>query len=786
MTRQIALIVLMSLATCAPGGARVLRWDFEGEAPDWVASPVDPATTSVAATAARAARGRQALEVSGKFPGSIGVTYYPWQDWRPYGLLRFQVFVPKGAPDDLDVYVYLKDKQYLWFQTAPFRAPDTGDRVAPLRQDAWNEATVDISPDSQVWEPGGHLKSWDRSLYYPREFGIRFFSHKQWEGSLAIDDVRLIETSGAARVRVPEGEPSLPIRRNADQVPCYGKLELTFHLDREYPNPFDPAVVDVQAHFRSPSGQTVDVPGFFYQDYVRLRDGSGNEKLSPVGGPCWKVRYSPTELGTYEYYVSVKDDRGELRSATDDIEATKAADPRGRVRVSRADPRYFEFDNGEFYYPAGINMRDGGDRAAAQQGTYAFDDCFPLFRQAGLSFVRTWMSAWWAGIEWSDKYDSRFEGVGRYSMYNAWRLDYALELAERNDLFIELTLGSHGQLRRDRFDAEWQYNPYAAPNGGPVAEPSLFFLSPIAKDLCRQRYRYIAARWGYSQHLMSWDLWNEIDLIDAYGQEMADVAAWHREMSGYLRDLDPGKHLITTHFCLHDAWDGGRSLWSLPNIDYLQADAYWPKRHIADDMSRGYGSRADIRKPYMCIEYGPQTARIPSFTPAQIEAYYRIGLWASLVMPMAAPAQFWYNDIWQQAGYARYDQAAAKFVASDDRRGQGWQWINSNLEANPRAPRMSAAALYVQVMTSPKATYFYAFDLARLLAGEAGRTLPPHQNVSLSLVQGIPDGAYEAEFWDPYTGSVIEKAKVTVIKGAAKVALPKFGQDIACKMRLRA
>ena len=750
-------------------------------------SPVDPNTASVTVTEARAARGRQALEVAGKFPGSIGATYYPWQDWRPYGLLRFQVFVPKGAPDDLDVYVYLKDKQYLWFQTAPFRAADTGDRVIPLKQDAWNEATVDISPDSRVWQPGGHLKSWNRSLYYPREFGIRFFTDKPWEGALDIDDVRLIEADRTtAPARVQEDEPSLKLRRNADQVPCHGKLELTFNLDREYPNPFDPAVVDVQAHFRSPSGQTADVPGFFYQDYARMRDGNGNEKLSPVGEPCWKVRYAPTEVGTYEYFVSAKDGEGELRSPTEKIEATRALDARGQVRVSQADSRYFEFENGEFYYPSGINMRDGGNQAAAQQGTYAFDEYFPLFHQAGLSFVRTWMCAWWAGIEWSDKYDSRFDGVGRYSMYNAWRLDHALDLAERNDLFIELTLGSHGQLRRDKFDAEWQYNPYAAPNGGPIAEPALFFLSPIAKELCRQRYRYIAARWGYSQHIMSWDLWNEIDLIDAYAQEMADVAAWHQEMGAYLRAVDPGKHLITTHFCLHGAWDGGRSLWSLPDIDYIQADAYWPKKHIADDLSRGYGSRADIRKPYVCIEYGPQTVQIPNFTAEQIEAYYRIGLWASIVMPMAAPAKFWYNDLWRQGGYARYDEAAAKFVAGEDRRGQKWQWVNCDPETNPRAPRMSPATLDVQVMTSPQATYFYAFDLARMMAGQAGRKLPPHQNTALSLLQGIPDGTYDVESWDPYAGSVIGKSEVTVTKGAAKVALPEFLQDIACKMRLRA
>jgi len=786
--RRFAPVALAALlGAVVPAAASVLRWDFEEKTTDWVASPVDPGTKSVTVTAARAARGRQALEVGGKFPGSLGATYYPWQDWRPYGLLKFQVFVPKGAPEDLDVYVYLKDKQYLWYQTAPFRAVDRGERVIPLKQDAWNEATVDLAPDSQVWEPGGHLKSWNRALYYPREFGIRFFSNKAWEGSLDIDDVRLIEPGyvPGAPARAPEGEPSLKLRRNADRLPCFEKLELTFTLDREYSNPFDPQVVDVQGHFRSPAGQTIDVPGFFYQDYARMRDGNGNEKLAGVGEPCWKVRTAPTAPGTWEYFVTVKDDRGELRSATEKIEATPPEDPRGRVRVSRTDPRYFEFENGEFYYPLGINMRDGGDQAAAQRGTFAFDDFFPAFRQAGLSFVRTWMCAWWAGIEWSDKYDSRFDGVGRYSMYNAWRLDHALELAERNGLFVELTLGSHGQLRRDKFDAEWQYNPYAAPNGGPVAEPPLFFLSPQAKELYRQRCRYIVARWSYSRHLMSFDLWNEIDLIDAYAQLMPDVAAWHREMSGYLRDLDPLKHLITTHYCLYQSWDGGRSLWSLPNIDYIQADAYWPKKHIADSMNVGYGSRADIAKPYVCIEYGPQTASIGGLTPQQIEGFYRIGLWASVVIPMAAPAKFWYNEIWRQQGFARYDEAVAKFVAGEDRRGQGWRWLNSDLEQNPKAPRVAPMSIFVQAMTSPKATYFYAFDLNRVMMGEAGRAPAPHSGATLSI-QGIADGAYEAEFWDPYTGTVIGKSEVTVGNGAAQVALPDFGQDVACKMKLKA
>ena len=781
-----AALTAALLSWLGVASAERVRWDFEDDSTEWVACDVDPNTASVSVTTEQAARGGRSLAVTGTFPGSAGTSYFPWRDWRPYGTLRFQVHVPDDAPEDLDVYVYLKDKQYLWYQTAPFRAPDTGGAGLELKRGQWNDVKVDISPDSRVWRPGGHLKSWHRALYYPREFGIRFFSDSEWSGALLVDDVRLVGLRpGQKKASRWDGdEPALHLRRNADAVPCYEKLELTFYLDGEPENPFDPEVIDVMGHFRAPSGATVDVPGFYYQDFVRMRDSMNNEKVSPVGEPCWKIRFSPTEPGEHDYYVTVREARGQLRSATEVFTAKPATDPRGRVRVSKTDPRYFEFENGEFFYPQGINMRDGGDQAAKQKGTYEFDRFFPVFSAAGLQFVRTWMCAWWAGIEWTDKYDSRYDGLGRYSMLNAWRLDHAVELAEANDLFIELTFNSHGQLRRDKFDAEWEYNPYSAANGGPVVVPSVFWTNPQAKAAYRNRYRYIAARWGHSQHIMSWDLWNEIDLVDAYGQLQPDVAQWHRELTGYLRDIDPQDHLITTHFCLFWSWDNGNSLWTLPNIDYVQADAYWPDKHIADNMSTGYGLRAGIEKPYIVIEFGPQTAGIGGLTPAQVESFYRIGLWGSAVMPMATPAQFWYHDRWMRYNYARHNAALAKFTAGEDHRGKGWQWIDHNPKQNPTYPRVAPANLFVHAMKSPKATYFYAFDVERINGGDATRKLAPYQGAVASL-QGIPDGAYACEFWEPYLGEVIANADVTVADGVANVALPDFTQDVACKMRLK-
>src|SRR5437016_2930800 len=48
----------------------------------------------------------------------------------------------------------------------------------------------------------------------------------------------------------------------------YEKFELSFAYTT-YSNPYDPAIVDVEAVFTAPSGKKQTVPGFFYQNYTR-------------------------------------------------------------------------------------------------------------------------------------------------------------------------------------------------------------------------------------------------------------------------------------------------------------------------------------------------------------------------------------------------------------------------------------------------------------------------------------------------------------------------------------
>ncbi|MCD6359896.1 MAG: DUF5060 domain-containing protein [Armatimonadetes bacterium] len=765
------LLVVTGITSVRAEPPRTLAFERLGQ--DWVGSPLDEGTGTPMPIARTSGPHAGAIKVYGSTPQAIGITYYPWADWTGYTTLSFDLFLPPEMPEkSADICVYIKDRHYWWYQTWPLHDA-RGKRVRSIRPGKWVTYTLDISEDSTIWEPGGHKKAWYRVTHLPREFGIRVFCGRQWSGAMLLDNVRLSGWDPPLG-RIPADRPvkqnwGLKLDLSARSVPVYEKLEITFDPGAVYENPFDPDVVDVTGHFLTPGGGEMIVPGFFYQDYERRRTDEGFEKLIPVGRPVWKVRFMPVEEGEHKLYVSVRDARGELRSTEYSFTATAPEDPRGLVRVSKRDPMYFEFDNGELFVPNGINMRDGGDDAEKQKGTYDFDYFFQRFEDEGLNFVRTWMCAWWGGIEWSDQYHSRFDNLRRYAMYNAWRLDYMFDLADRHDLFIELTLNSHGQLRRDKYDQEWRYNPYAARNGGYLPSPSMLFTSEQAKADFRKRYRYIVARWGYSQHLMSYDLWNEIDLSE--GSNAAQIAAWHKEMARYLRSIDPWRHLICTHVCLAGGF--GNALWDLDEIEYIQADAYW--QPWWKKMNQFYDGKQQYRnKPMFFIEYGPQTADLP--VPYSVWAReWRVAGWTGNMMPMAAPPQFWYHKEWDQYKLYRFQHAMTAFNAGHDRRGMDLHKL--------QVTALPAKKVFAQAMQGRDIAFMYAYFWDNFKY-DAPEDVPTDERCTDGsvLLTGLAPGHYQVQWWDTVKGEIIGTDELTATGARTTVRLPEFAQDIACKL----
>jgi hypothetical protein len=82
---------------------------------------------------------------------------------------------------------------------------------------------------------------------------------------------------------------------NGTTVKMYEKFEVSLALENvEIENPYDPADIDVYAHFAAPSGKKIRINGF-YDNYENTDQ--------------WKVRFSPGETGVYTYQLFVEDAR---------------------------------------------------------------------------------------------------------------------------------------------------------------------------------------------------------------------------------------------------------------------------------------------------------------------------------------------------------------------------------------------------------------------------------------------------------------------------------------------
>ena len=181
--------------------------------------------------------------------------------------------------------------------------------------------------------------------------------------------------------------------------------------------------------FTAPSGKTVLVPAFSYQDF-------DPDTLHMKGAPVWRVRFTPTEAGQWQAQAEL----ASPKLFSQPLSFTVAPDPsaRGFVRINKQNPRYMAFDDGSFYFPIGLNLGWASQPNLGVLNDY--ERWLDRLSQNGGNVGRVWMAAWAFGIEWNDT------GLGDYSgrMKQAWLLDQVFKLAEQRGVYIMLTLLNHG------------------------------------------------------------------------------------------------------------------------------------------------------------------------------------------------------------------------------------------------------------------------------------------------------------------------------------------------------
>ncbi len=427
----------------------------------------------------------------------------------------------------------------------------------------------------------------------------------------------------------------LAVRPNTTEPPVFSKFELAIDLEAEYTNPFDPADVALEAHFITPAGREQVVPGFLYWQCERSKQGRERqwEQVRHTGDADWRVRYCPTVPGQYRYWLVLEDGSTRVQTQPATFQAV-ASSHSGMVRIAKANPLSFEHDDGSPYFAIGENVCWPGPL-----GTFDYDNYWTKLADHGANYARLWIGPFDVfTLERVARGASDPAGLGRYDLLNSWRLDYVVDLAEQKGLKLMYCIDSFNSLRIKPQHAMWDRCPYNAAHGGPCRRPEEFFTDSTARELFKRRLRYIVARWSYSPAILSWEFWNEVNIIETYVSE--DSVAWHREMARYLRDLDPYDHLITTSWA---GTEGDPAVDALPEMDYIQSHQYGARDaatfmiEVCREKTRRFG------KPHYFGEFGTGTEAEGTREDSD-GIHLHNGLWSGVVSGAAGTAMLWWWD----------------------------------------------------------------------------------------------------------------------------------------------
>ncbi|MFB3896799.1 MAG: DUF5060 domain-containing protein [bacterium] len=473
-----------------------------------------------------------------------------------------------------------------------------------------------------------------------------------------IEQPSIMKFSSMIQISAPKIIKIIPY---TTQVKKYSRFEAIVQVIASYNNPFDPNDIALDARFTSPSGKQYNQPGFLY----------AIESSSKGDIPIWKVRFAPNELGNWTYTITVNNQIG-IDTSTPHSFLCQPSENKGYIQINKQNPIYFQFENGDFYYPIGANVA-----WAAKDVPGDYQRWLPKYATNGANFARIWMSSWGhLALEW--KLSKEYPGLGLYSLKNAQRLDKVIEIAERNDIYVQLVLNYHGQFS-STVNPNWDDNPYNSTLGGPLKKAEQVFTNEKAKQLFKQRYRYIVARWGYSPNIMAWELWNEVKFTDNYNEKV--VGDWHQEMGSYLKSIDPTKRLITSSYA-----DGA---WDKPAIDYVQIHMYI--KDLIGATQTGSRKYEQYHKPVFFGELGSNAYTVPK-DAAGIDLHN--SLWSSAMTNQAGAAMFWSWDNYIEP-YNLYHQFQdlAHFIQGIDR---------GKLELKPISSRVSTESIkYVDVTFGP-------------------------------------------------------------------------------------
>lgn len=531
----------------------------------------------------------------------------------------------------------------------------------------------------------------------------------------------------------------LSIVSDRDDVPKYNSVELTLEIDADYNNPYDTREIVLDAIFTGPDGTQINVPGFW--------DGEDS----------WKIRFTPSQTGTWKYTLSVTDINGESSPATGELLVSES-DLHGWIIPGNAfdasySPHYLVHHDGTPFYGVGyceaLNILiDGFD---VDDGVGLFDN----MKGANANYV-----VWWPMYSNSivaSSYDD-------YSVGNMNVVDAVVRDAEENGIKLVFTIWDHPNLRDDTHawgTGNWSRNGFSK-----LGDIDSFFVGDEAWAWQENLYRYIIARWGYSPAIGMWQTVSEINGTNAYDQ----TDTWHEKVNNYFVENDPYRHPTTASGSGEVDWPAGHAVMDMPQMhiyDFENDDAVKSAAIIAN-WTQTMLANAD--RPNWVGEFGVKgNAVYPEL--------FHNSIWAALASGASmTPAEWNSGDAWgRMTPEMNEDLSRLEYFVRDMPLAQ-WNPYAIQVQVNDEQVRGWGTA-----GSEGGLFWLQDYSLEGKSIEEVRFAMTQRAGIQVE-VAGLSSGVYTVSPYDTWQGIFLESFDVECTDSKCVIDLPEFTADMAFKL----
>ncbi len=767
----------------------------------------------------------EAKETQLIFPGSqqiftrrVPATMRPSKDDFRVKNIQFKL---SSSGDNVSpkVLFFVTDKDGNWYQSQ---------KEYTLKANTLTTINIPLDSFSQAMRPVGHRASWNaQSRIMVTDYGLNIYSRDKGKIKLKMLSVEVEKEKNIPKLQIIDWQMPETLKR-------YQVAEGSFNLSREYFNPFDPDNIEINVRVRDKENKETVFPAYYTVAHTRKLERD-SERVRPVGSPYWAYRFTPRKTGKYFMKLEIFDRSGKktekLISPEIELNVVESRN-KGFVRVSPEDTRYFEFSNGEIFFPLGLNIHTPKDKRYEQRmkddkifdlGATSYERYFEEMNRNGLNACEIWMASWSMGIEWTSK-SRNYHGLGRYNLAHAAQLDAVLKSARKNKIYIHLTLDNHGKLS-SHCDQEWQHSPffkgqpYAVADGACINSTTEFFSNPEAIKFNRARNRYIAARWGAYPNIFGVELWSEVDLVTDHAAiyDNGISGKWHNETAKYFKKWSQGRQPVTTHTCgTFKNTLKIEKLFRLPEIDFIVSDAYKRRIPMVDYLKEHIKQLKDLpAKPRLITEFGLVSDKEIPLMRADLHS----ALWGSLFFGFAGAPFNWWHEFIHTRGHYHHFKGLSRYLKGYDPRGKKFtaaeHSVSTRKERDVTRDLMSYYVFGTEQRSLAVKDFLKKYDESLLLRVDKERIraisfgngseefvwvfkdkymrlypsdeeieeLMPFYGAQLRFMKALKKGTYRIDFFDTISGDIVKSTELKMAGKGNTIIMPPFKIDMALKIK---